>query len=94
MPLFNCAQCNSVENTATGAYWGRKMRDQPALCSECETGTWHGLFPKRSAVGMLVTNDGFLWNRAENVPRHMRIVGTIDVHGAVAPISASMEGRQ
>jgi len=85
MPLFNYSQCNCIENTATGAYWGRKMRDHPALCSECDTETWHGQFAKKSAVGMLVTNDGFLWGRAESVPRHMRVVGTIDEHGGVAP---------
>lgn len=92
MPLFNCAQCNSVENTATGAYWGRKMRDQPVLCSECDTGTWHGLFAKKPAVGMLVASDGFLWGSAENVPRHLRIVGTVDQQGAVAPLATSKEG--
>lgn len=92
MPLFNCAQCNAVENTATGAYWGRKMADKPALCSECDTGTWHGLFAKKSAAGMLVASDGFLWSSAENAPRHVRIVGTVDERGAVVPLAKSKEG--
>lgn len=43
MPLFECQKCHCVENTATGAYWGREEK----ICSECETGEWHGVFPKR-----------------------------------------------
>lgn len=46
MPLFNCEKCGAVENTALGAYWGRKHQKQPELCSECHTGKWHGKFPK------------------------------------------------
>lgn len=94
MPLFNCSQCNCIENTASGAYWGRKMADKPALCSECDTGTWHGLFPKRSASGMLVANDGFLWARSESVPSHMRVIGTIDELGALIPSAVQQEKRR
>ncbi len=46
MPLFNCAKCGVVENTACGHYWGRTMVkfEEGALppelvgeplCSEC-----------------------------------------------------------
>ncbi len=45
MPLFVCENCNCVENTALGFYWGRDDKDLTfganhplngkALCSEC-----------------------------------------------------------
>ena len=49
MPLFACSKCDAVENTALGAYWLNEARGNPVLCSECDTGTWHGHFPKESA---------------------------------------------
>jgi hypothetical protein len=47
MPLFNCSKCGAVENTALGAYWWNRRKGKPVLCSECDTGKWHGMFPKR-----------------------------------------------
>jgi hypothetical protein len=49
MPLFACDKCNTVENTALGDYWVHAGKDEPVLCSECSTGTWHGRFPKERA---------------------------------------------
>ena len=46
MPLFNCSACGTVENTALGNYWWNRRQHKPVLCSECDTGTWHGQFPK------------------------------------------------
>ncbi len=88
MPLFNCSQCNCVENTACGRYWGRKAEDKPVLCSECSTGTWHHKFPKKSAVGMLVADDGFLWGREElkHLSHRTSIVGVIGEDGSVRPL--------
>lgn len=55
MPLFVCDQCRAVESTATSTF-SRQLqqraegqRDQ-LLCSECESGTWHGIFPKQIAT--------------------------------------------
>lgn len=63
-----------------------------ALCSECaprafvdgtptEFGKWHGMFPKRSALGMLIDQDGFLWSKSQVeaglLPEHFRIVGEV-----------------
>ena len=47
-----------------------------ALCSECdpEIGAWHGKFPKRSAVGMLVGRDGFLYVEP---PKHIEVLGIV-----------------
>lgn len=42
MPLFICQKCGCIENTALGHYWGHKEK----LCSECDTGKWHGAFKK------------------------------------------------
>jgi hypothetical protein len=50
MPLFKCAKCGCVENTALGNYWGTYGDDHAsATCSECHTGTWHGHFEKVKA---------------------------------------------
>lgn len=46
MPLYNCSRCGAIENTALGAYWYNRSKGEPVLCSECDTGTWHGKFPK------------------------------------------------
>ena len=43
MSLFACSNCNTVENSALGAFW---LVDKP-ICSECEQGKWHGRFEKR-----------------------------------------------
>ena len=53
MSLYQCEECGCKENTATGAYWGRDVK----LCSECDTGAWHGLFEKvMLPKGMFTTN--------------------------------------
>jgi hypothetical protein len=57
-----------VENTAPSGYWQRFMGEKPyppALCSECDPkiGKWHGMFEKKSAVGMVQGSDGFLYHK-------------------------------
>lgn len=55
MPLFVCDQCRAVESTATSTFSRQRQeraegkRDK-LLCSECESGSWHGLFPKQVAT--------------------------------------------
>lgn len=49
MSLFTCESCGCVENTALCNYWMARLNNKPTRCSECESGTWHGLFPKRLA---------------------------------------------
>lgn len=46
MPLFICEKCGAIENTALGYYWPARYCKEPALCSECYTGEWHGRFEK------------------------------------------------
>lgn len=45
--------------------WGAPKREpvKPPLCSGCdpEIGKWHGEFEQRSAEGMIVGADGFLY---------------------------------
>lgn len=38
---FVCDQCDCVDNLRLVVFSGNGMR-----CSECETGQWHGMFPK------------------------------------------------
>lgn len=53
MSLYQCEDCGCRENTATGAYWGRDRK----LCSACDTGEWHGKFPRMFLPkGMFVTD--------------------------------------
>ncbi len=68
MPLFMCA-----------TYWYRKMENRPDLCSECDPsiGKWHGKFPKRTAVGMLVDQNGHLWRTDGALPKHYQIIGSV-----------------
>lgn len=51
MPLYECERCGTCENTALTRFWWAHLQREEALCSECETGVWHGQFPKRSAAG-------------------------------------------
>lgn len=80
MPLFCCRRCNCVENTALADYWAPNSRK---LCSECETGEWHGRFPKRPALGYLIDQSGGLWSHESvehgDLPEHYRIVGQVGV---------------
>ena len=50
MSLYACSRCGALENTALGDYWWQRHEGNPALCSECETGAWHGEFEKRLAT--------------------------------------------
>ena len=78
MSLFECERCHCVENTATGSYWGQEKK----LCSECATGEWHGVFPKRPAAGMLKDERGMLWSKAQvdggALPPGLEIVGVVE----------------
>jgi hypothetical protein len=58
MSLYQCEKCGGRENTATGSYWGEKVK----LCSECKTGEWHGSFPK-----LLLPKNMFITNNAGNL---------------------------
>ena len=49
MPLFECSQCGAVDNTALGNFWERESKGLLRLCTECDEGKWHGVFPKRNA---------------------------------------------
>lgn len=82
MPLFCCSKCGCVENTAACNYHLTADKTQ-ALCAECDPkiGQWHGLFEKRSAVGMLVDQNGHLWRpesvAAGGLPPTYRIIGEV-----------------
>jgi len=72
MPIFECTKCGCIENTACSNYWEQKCPidggdSKPFLCSECdpEIGKWHGMFEKRSAKGMILMDDGFLYSKEE-----------------------------
>jgi hypothetical protein len=47
MPIFSCSRCEVIENTALVSYWYLTSQKEKPLCSECETGSWHGLFKKK-----------------------------------------------
>ena len=58
MPLFVCSKCGCVENTACSGYHWKKAEGKELTCSECDTGKWHGEFPKRKHNG--VYNDSYM----------------------------------
>ena len=76
MSLFKCSSCGCVEDTAIMIRLGRRHIDpnRKALCSECDPKIeqWHGQFEKRSAEGMYIDSEGFLWDSEELCPRHLR----------------------
>ncbi len=63
MPIFECQKCHCIENTAMSNYWNSDDK----LCSECdpEINKWHNIFPKKSAKGYCLGNDGFLYSKYE-----------------------------
>lgn len=81
MSLFQCRSCGCVENTACCNYWSNKSDGKPIVCSECdpEIGQWHGNFSKRSAAGMLVDDQGYLWSHtsAASLAPHFKIMGEV-----------------
>lgn len=81
MPLFQCAQCGCVENSALANYWQRTSERLPLLCSACDPtiARWHNRFPQRSAVGMLVDAAGHLWHPRQlmQMPQGAEIVGIV-----------------
>ncbi len=57
MSLFQCEHCGARENTACSGYHYKRYKREPAICSECETGEWHGKFNKLVLpIGIFVTN--------------------------------------
>ena len=48
MPLYECEQCHSVDNTALTNFWLQYVDGAPKLCSACDPaiGAWHGQFPR------------------------------------------------
>jgi len=65
MSLFKCDKCGCVENTACSHFWLNKYKGGDALCSECSTGKWHNRFPKQSAKGYYIDNQGFIYHPEE-----------------------------
>jgi len=73
MPIFRCEECGCMDNTACCNYWGRQYSekrepgDMRKLCSECdpEIGKWHNEFSKKSAAGMCIGADGFLYEQED-----------------------------
>ena len=50
MPLYECAVCHCIDNTAMGNFWDHLRRGRKQLCTECDPliAKWHGQFPKIS----------------------------------------------
>lgn len=83
MSIFRCSKCGCVENTATSNFWEQRYpfgggNPKPELCSECDTeiGKWHGRFEKKSAKGLMLGEDGFLYDREQEV-KHTKIVSEV-----------------
>lgn len=75
MPLFACANCLCVENTAACNYYEQVLDSRP-LCSECDPsiGLWHGKFEKKSAKGMFIDSQGHLHKQE---PTHTKTLGVV-----------------
>ena len=47
MSVYICEKCGCIDNTSLSGYWKNVRNKEPAQCSECNTGTWHGEFEKK-----------------------------------------------
>lgn len=47
MSVYICEKCGAIDNTAVGGYWKNCCNHEPKMCSECNTGKWHGVFDKK-----------------------------------------------
>lgn len=68
MPLFECTKCKTIDNTALdGNYWMAQLNKEPALCTECVTGEWHGEFDKEQLTGsdFVLGSDGYVYRESE-----------------------------
>lgn len=76
MSIFACSRCGAAENTAATHGWieYRLKRITGPLCSECYSGTWHGIFPKRQAADShpYVDRNGMLWENEDQCPENLR----------------------
>jgi hypothetical protein len=83
--LFRCTACGCVDNTGLTNYWQREREQLPLLCAACdpEIGQWHGHFPQRSALGLLVDKAGHLWHPRNimSMPSTYTIVGIVQEQG-------------
>lgn len=59
MSIYKCDECGCVDDTLYSNYWNNGKQ---LICSECETGKWHGQFNKVQATGLLLGSDGFLYS--------------------------------
>jgi len=49
MSLFKCSRCGTIDNTGmTPGFWIRVCKKLDPLCTECNTGKWHDVFPKEA----------------------------------------------
>ena len=49
MPLFECSECHTVDNTALAEFWWqRDIEKRAPVCSACnpDQHEWHGKFPR------------------------------------------------
>lgn len=92
MSIYRCSACGVIENTSCARYWTRLFDARRAgeaapepLCSACDPKihSWHGMFPRESATGYLLGEDGFLYHPTEARPRHTDVVGVISPDGSV-----------
>jgi hypothetical protein len=67
MPLFVCARCSSLDNTATSGYWRRLTERADLICTACATGSWHDLFPRRQYDPAV--DGAFRWTDRLLIPR-------------------------
>jgi len=59
MPLFTCATCETIDNSALADYWEQRyINKQKPVCTKCKTNKWHNHFPQRKAtIEELMTGD-------------------------------------
>lgn len=83
MSIYVCEKCGTIDNTALGGYWKNCANNQLHMCSECNTGKWHGEFPKQH-WSELYTVDDILKMEAQgngsmiNASEYFHMIGVLD----------------
>ena len=100
MPLFACARCSTVDNTALTDYWIQQQEyfernssivGFEGLCTECRTGKWHGEFPRQTVSKSRYVRDPKTPNFLMEDPRDKEHAKTFN--SLIASCSASEQHR-
>lgn len=96
MPIFVCTTCRTIENTAlVDSFWSQlqafrrsEVQELAVICSACETGEWHGRFPRVTYTLEIhgpIKSDGTIRSTTTEAPAPMPALPTKLGHSLSCP---------